>query len=53
MVDRRYSLDSTAKVHEWKAKCYLCWRGMLKKKKKYGHFLFKANISRTDQIAQF
>lgn len=35
MVDRRYSLDSTAKVHEWKAKCYLCWRGMLKKKKIY------------------
>ena len=22
-------------------------------KKKYGHFLFKANISRADQIAQF
>lgn len=50
MVDRRCSLDNIAKVHEWKAKCYLCWRDA---KKKYGHFLFKANISRTDQIAQF
>lgn len=27
MLDRRYSFNSIAKVHEWKAKCYLCWRG--------------------------